>query len=98
MGSREDLEEMKNSLLDSIDKSDVKSFYKNLEKFLHQMKDILDPAEFADLEQLLANKKKAMRPIATNHEYVLFLVVTAFIISVFGEKNHHNTGFNCVIK
>lgn len=86
MQSREKLEEFKKLLQENIESSDQGAFLKTIAKFRDQFKDVLDPADFAELERLLASQKKTDRPVATHHEFILFLVVSAFIISVFGEK------------
>lgn len=86
MGSREELDEVKKLLYENIMKSDKNSFLKNVEKFRDEFKDILEPGEFDDLKKLLKNMKKVERPSATYYEFVLFLVVIAFLIFVFGEQ------------
>lgn len=86
MPSRDDLKELKKFLQESAANLDAESFRKKAEAFRDRFKDILKPDELAQIEKKLADLKKNDRPMATYHEFVLFLVVAAFLISVFGEN------------
>lgn len=87
--SRDELEKLaklKKLLENNIADSDANSFRKNVEQFYDRYENELNPGENDELRELLKNIRKPEKLIPTYHEFVLFIVVSTFIISIFGEK------------
>lgn len=86
MAARLELEKLKKLLQKSIEKSDTKGFMRHLEKFYDQYKNVLKPEENDVVHELLAKIRRSHRPRATFHEFILFIIVLALVIFVFGER------------
>lgn len=86
MAARIELDKLKKLLQQSIEKSDTKGFMRHLERFYDRYKNLLKPEEYEVVHELLAKIRRSNRPKATFHEFILFLIVLAFLLFVFGER------------
>lgn len=86
MSSRQDIDQLKKSIQQDIANSDVDNFLKNSEKFFEHIEKMIKEYDTNGMEKTEEEFKKPIteRLIPTYHEFVLFLVVVAFVISVFG--------------
>lgn len=86
MSSRQDIDQLKKAIQQDIANSDVDNFVKNSEKFFGHIEAMMKEYDINGMENIEEEFEEPIteRPIPTHHEFVLFLVVVAFIISVFG--------------
>lgn len=84
MPSRQDIDELKKEIQQNIANSDVDNFLKNSEKFFGHIQEMMKEFDSVGMEEKEREQPKTERLIPTYHEFLLFLVVVAFIISVFG--------------
>ncbi|XP_031629934.1 uncharacterized protein LOC116345043 [Contarinia nasturtii] len=83
MAPRDELEKLKKLLENHVASSDANSFRRNVAQFLDRYESQLEPDDHAELEQLLKNMRTPEKLIPTYHEFVLFIVVSIFMISIF---------------
>lgn len=86
MAENDELEKLKALIGSSGDNQDKDAILQNVLKFIEQSKDETGQNEEQLMHKLLADLRGLYRPQATYYEYLLFIGVTTFIISVFGER------------
>lgn len=84
MAVYEELETLKKSLSENIAKSDFVGFRRNVQLFQKKFEDILEPEDKIELQKLAETMNRSR---ATYYEFVLFLIVLAFLVLIFGERN-----------
>lgn len=85
MAALPELESLRRMIEDSVKNTDKRSLLRNLQIFIENYKNHIEPDELDNLQQLLTELKQVTKHKATYHEFILFLVVMTFIVSIFGE-------------
>lgn len=87
MSKSEELGMLKSIIENNAGNQDKDAMIQNVLNYIEKTKDETGDNEEQLLQKLLADLRTLYRPQATYYEYLLFLAVTAFIVSVFGESN-----------
>lgn len=71
---------------ENAENQDEEEILQNVLKYVAQSKEETGQDEDELLKKMLDDLNSLSRPQATFYEYLLFFAVTAFIVSIFGEK------------
>lgn len=85
MAENEELDKLKALLESAAENPDKEAVLQNVLNYIERTKDGSGENQEQLMQKLLADLRSLYRPQATYYEYLLFLGVTALVVSVFGE-------------
>lgn len=91
MGNREELEAFKDRLIGASKSNDIQSVLESLKIFQERFEELLTEKDVDDIKKMITEIKRSHTPIPTNHEFLLFLILSIFMIGLFGEPHRKIT-------